>query len=64
MIRGCTQGIIIVMGDFNSKVGEGRTSDVIGSHGLGERNKRGDILEVFAVTNNIRGNRLWLNREE
>lgn len=43
----------IVMGDFNSKLGEGHTSDVVGPYGLGERNKRGDTLETFAVTNEL-----------
>ncbi|XP_022196330.1 uncharacterized protein LOC111053719 [Nilaparvata lugens] len=41
------------MGDFNSKLGEGRTSDVVGPFGLGDRNKRGDMLEEFASSNNF-----------
>uniref|UniRef100_A0A8D8Q762 Craniofacial development protein 2 n=1 Tax=Cacopsylla melanoneura TaxID=428564 RepID=A0A8D8Q762_9HEMI len=43
----------IVMGDFNAKVGKGRDGTHIGSHGLGERNDRGDILSTFAAENNL-----------
>lgn len=35
------KGIIIVMGDFNAKTGEG---DFIGQFGLGTTNERGDML--------------------
>lgn len=45
--------VTIVMGDFNAKVGEGSTSDLIGPFGLGERNTRGDRLEEFAATNEL-----------
>ncbi len=30
------------MGDLNAKVGEGKYEDIVGSHGLDERNERGD----------------------
>eukprot|EP00112_Aurelia_sp_Birch-Aquarium-sp1_P004263 Seg1481.3 transcript_id=Seg1481.3/GoldUCD/mRNA.D3Y31 product="Craniofacial development protein 2" protein_id=Seg1481.3/GoldUCD/D3Y31 len=30
------------MGDLNAKVGEGKYEDIVGSHGLGERNDRSD----------------------
>ena len=39
--------IVITMGDFNAKVGKGRSGDVVGDHGLGERNERGDRLVQF-----------------
>ena len=39
--------IVLTIGDFNAKVGKGRTSDVVGDHGLGERNERGDRLVQF-----------------
>lgn len=38
------QEIIMVMGDFNAKVGKGSVAGVSGSFGLGERNERGDTL--------------------
>ena len=30
------------MVDLNAKVGRGKYSDIIGQHGLGERNERGE----------------------
>uniref|UniRef100_A0A0P4VZ55 Endonuclease/exonuclease/phosphatase domain-containing protein n=1 Tax=Scylla olivacea TaxID=85551 RepID=A0A0P4VZ55_SCYOL len=39
----CKPGeVTLVMGDLNAKVGEGRSGNVVGSFGLGERNERGD----------------------
>lgn len=49
--------LIITMGDFNAKVGEGRSGNLIGSHGIGVRNERGELLsrfveeQEFVVTN-------------
>ena len=34
--------VIMVIGDLNAKVGQGRTADIVGPHGLGRRNDRGD----------------------
>ena len=48
--------VIVIMGDFNAKIGEnlGRLySNAIGPYGLGERNSRGDRLEDFAVENDL-----------
>ncbi|CAG4958055.1 unnamed protein product [Colias eurytheme] len=39
--------LTIVTGDFNSKVGQGAVSDVVGSFGLGIRNDRGERLVQF-----------------
>ncbi|CAK1599374.1 unnamed protein product [Parnassius mnemosyne] len=39
--------IILVQGDFNAKIGEGKVSDIVGSFGLGKRNDRGDRLLQF-----------------
>ena len=35
---------IMVIGDFNAKVGQGKVEDIVGPHGLGKRNDRGDKL--------------------
>ena len=35
--------VLIVIGDFNSKVGRGKEDNVVGPHGLGERNDRGNL---------------------
>uniref|UniRef100_A0A8D8VTC7 Craniofacial development protein 2 n=1 Tax=Cacopsylla melanoneura TaxID=428564 RepID=A0A8D8VTC7_9HEMI len=45
--------ITIIMGDFNAKIGAGRTSNYVGQWGLGERNERGDMLENFAEINRM-----------
>ena len=41
----------IVMGDFNAKIGECQSGEesIMGRFGVGERNKRGDILLEFAA---------------
>ncbi len=45
----------IIMGDFNAKIGGGKTKDnTIGKFGLGERNKRGKELIEFAYRNNLK----------
>lgn len=36
--------ILIVMGDLNVQIGKGKCEDLIGKHGLGERNERGERL--------------------
>lgn len=36
--------IIIIMGDFDSKIGQGRETDILGDFGWGARNDRGDRL--------------------
>ncbi|XP_050513133.1 uncharacterized protein LOC126888800 [Diabrotica virgifera virgifera] len=39
--------LTIIMGDFNAKVGKNRIEDIVGQHGLGEKNERGDRLIQF-----------------
>lgn len=46
--------IIIVMGDFNAKVGRGAMIRTVGAFGLGERNEAGDKLVDFASSNGLR----------
>ena len=63
-----SQDVIIVMGDFNSKVGSTRHEDIVGPCGLGTRNDRGvKLIEWAAMNDMIIGNtwfelpirRLW-----
>ena len=39
--------LTIITGDFNAKVGKGRIEDIVGEHGLGDKNERGDRLIQF-----------------
>ena len=41
------------MGDFNAKIGKGKQGEVVGSHGLGERNERGERLVEFCMNNKL-----------
>ena len=45
--------IIIVMGDLNAKLGQGRGGDAVGPYGLGERNGRGDRWEDWCIENEM-----------
>ena len=45
---------IIIMGDFNAKVGEGQQKESgLGPYGLGTRNERGEQLLTFCQANNF-----------
>jgi exonuclease III len=49
-----SQDILIVMGDLNAKIGDGREpSGLVGPHGLGTRNERGDRLVQFCDENDM-----------
>ena len=37
-----SQDVVIIMGDFNAKVGNDRVDEVAGDHGLEQRNERGE----------------------
>lgn len=41
------QDVNIIMGDFNAKIGRGRSSPTVGDFDLGVRNERGDRLVQF-----------------
>ncbi|XP_030757298.1 craniofacial development protein 2-like [Sitophilus oryzae] len=45
--------VTIVMGDFNAKIGRVGVVDVIGEHGLGQRNERGERLVEFVQEKDI-----------
>uniref|UniRef100_A0A8D8QVD8 Craniofacial development protein 2 n=1 Tax=Cacopsylla melanoneura TaxID=428564 RepID=A0A8D8QVD8_9HEMI len=56
------QDVLVIMGDFNAKIGKGRTSDFVGPFGLGERNDRGDNLEIFAETHHLAIMNTWFKQ--
>ena len=45
--------VLIVLGDFNAKIGKGAYQDIIGPHGLGDRNPRGDKLQCFCLEKDL-----------
>ncbi|KAL1447598.1 hypothetical protein WDU94_009869 [Cyamophila willieti] len=47
------QDLNMLMGDFNAKVGKGKSGKHIGEFGLGERNERGEILSTFAAEQDL-----------
>jgi len=44
---------LMLMGDFNAKVGEEKEMDTTGKWGLGQRNERGQMLIDFCQNNNL-----------
>ena len=51
-LRQCkSQEIVVVMGDLTAKVGQGTYSDVVGPHGLGKRNERGNTWVQWCEAN-------------
>ncbi|GFO37891.1 craniofacial development protein 2-like protein [Plakobranchus ocellatus] len=52
------------MGDFNAKVGTDKVDDIdiVGKHGLGIRNERGEKLIEWCQTNNIIVGNTWLQQ--
>ena len=45
--------ILIVMGDLNAKVGKEKYETIVGNHGLGKRNERGERLIQFCNETNL-----------
>ncbi|GFO16980.1 craniofacial development protein 2-like [Plakobranchus ocellatus] len=54
-----SQNIIIVMGDFNAKVGDGRVEDVVGPSGMGTVNERGSGLIEWCQINDFTITNSW-----
>jgi len=54
--------IIMVLGDFNAKVGKGRWSSVVGEEGLGELNTAGERLIDFCMEQDIRLTNTWFKQ--
>ena len=50
---------LLVMGDFNAKVGMETMEDVVGKFGIGNRNERGDRLIEFCQINNLTISNAW-----
>ena len=50
---------LIILGDFNAKIGEGRDGSSVGPFGLGDRNERGDRLLEFAEEHRLTITNTW-----
>lgn len=53
---------VIVMGDWNAVVGEGREDNVVGQFGLGRRNDRGEKLVEFCKRKDMMITNTWFEK--
>ncbi|KAI5735070.1 hypothetical protein M8J77_013749 [Diaphorina citri] len=47
------QEILILMGDFNAKIGNQKVNDIVGPYGLGTQNEAGELLINFCHENSL-----------
>ena len=52
----------IILGDWNSTVGEESYKNIAGSHGLGRRNHRGQMLIDFCERNGLIVTNTWFKK--
>ena len=55
---------VIILGDWNAVVGEGREDGVVGDFGLGTRNARGQILVDFCKRLNMVVTNTWFEHDK
>lgn len=55
---------IVIMGDWNAVVGEGKDGNVVGGYGLGRRNSRGKMMVDFCRRNKLAVMNTWYNHHE
>src|SRR5688572_29184525 len=54
---------LVVMGNFNGKVGNGREENIIGPYGLGTRNENGERLISFCKKHNLFVTNTWFQQK-
>jgi len=52
----------IILGDWNSVVGEESYKNIVGSHGIGKRNHRGQMLIDFCERNELIVTNTWFKK--
>ena len=52
----------IILGDWNSTVGDKAYRNIVGSHGLGRRNHRGKMLTGFCERNGLIVTHKWFKK--
>ena len=55
--------MLLVIGDYISKIGEGRDNKTVGPHGLGIRNERGNRVMEFATKHNVFITNTWFEQK-
>ena len=55
---------LVIMGEWNAVVGEGKDGNVIGGYGLGRRNNRGKMLVDFCRRNKLAVMNTWYEHHE
>ncbi|KAL1445907.1 hypothetical protein WDU94_015575 [Cyamophila willieti] len=59
-----SQEVLILMGDFNAKVGNEKIGNIIGPYGLGNKNDSGDLLINFCLENDLFVCNTWFEQKE
>ena len=54
-----SQDIVLIIGDFNAKVGDEKVDDIVGQCGIGKLNGRGNKLIEWCQTNEFTITNTW-----
>jgi len=55
---------LVIMGDWNAVVGEGKEEKYVGGYGLGQRNSRGNRLIEFCKQQQLMVTNTWFKHEK